>query len=99
MKERRVLFAPEAAEDLGALYEWIAAQSTPDVALGYLERVQSFCARLGVGAERGRLRDDLRPGLRTLVFEGRLTLAYGVGDETVTVLRVFSAGRDWERLV
>ena len=52
--------------------------------------------RLGVGSERGNLRADIRPNLRIIGFERRLTVAFTVGDETVTILRIFSAGRNWE---
>ena len=37
-----------------------------------------------------------RPGLRIIGFERRLTIAFMVQEETVTVLRVFTAGRNWE---
>lgn len=63
--------------------------------MGYLERVEVFLAGLSVGSERGHLRSDVRPGLRIVCFERRLTVAFTVGEDTVTVLRVFTAGRDW----
>lgn len=96
MKERGVVLAPEAANDLNELYDWVAAQASHQVAMGYIERVEAFCRRLSVGSERGQLRSDVRPGLRTTGFERRLTIAFTVDEETVTVLRVFTAGRNWE---
>ena len=48
---------------------------------------------------RGRARDDLRPGLRTLSFRGRVLIAYAVGLESVTILAVFYAGQDFESLL
>ena len=99
MKERRVVFAPEAADDLTELYDWIAAAASPTVAMGYLDRVEGFCLRLGIGSERGQIRADIRPGLRIVGFERRLTIAFTVGDERVTILRVFTAGRNWEAML
>jgi toxin ParE1/3/4 len=96
VKERSVVLAPEAVEDLNELYDWVAAQASPDVAMGYLKRVEAFCQRLSLGSERGHLRGDIRPGLRITGFEHRLTIAFTVEEETVTVLRVFTAGRNWE---
>jgi toxin ParE1/3/4 len=96
VKERRVLFSPESATDLMELYEWISAEASPQVAMAYLERFEAFCGRLSVGSERGHRRDDVRPGLRILGFERRLTIAFTVDDELVTVLRVFTAGKNWE---
>ncbi|RJK99940.1 type II toxin-antitoxin system RelE/ParE family toxin [Paracoccus siganidrum] len=97
MRERRVVFAPEAAEDLVGLYDWIAQQASPSVAMAYLERVEAFCLRLRIGSERGHLRADIRPGLRIIGFERRLTIAFVVGEDAVTILRVFAAGRNWEQ--
>lgn len=96
MKERRVVFAPEAADDLVGLYDWIAQEASPPVAIGYIERVEAFCQRLSIGSERGHLRGDIRPGLRIVGFERRLTIAFVVGAGTVTILRIFTAGRNWE---
>lgn len=97
MRERRIVFAPEAAEDLVGLYDWIAQQASPSVAMAYLERVEAFCLRLRIGSERGHLRADIRPGLRIIGFERRLTIAFVVGEDAVTILRVFAAGRNWEQ--
>lgn len=97
MKERRVVFAPEAGDDLVGLYDWIAEQASPSVAMSYLDRVEAFCQRLRIGSERGHLRSDVRPGLRIIGFERRLTIAFVVGEDTVTILRVFTAGRNWEQ--
>jgi toxin ParE1/3/4 len=96
VKERRVVLAPEAAEDLIEIYEWVAAKASHRVAMAYVERVEAFCQRLSVGSERGQVRSDIRPGLRIVGFERRLTIAFTVGDETVTILRVFTAGHNWE---
>lgn len=92
-----MVLAPEAADDLNELYDWVAAQASHEVAMRYIERVEAFCLRLSVGSERGQLRSDVRPGLRITGFERRLTIAFTVEEETVTVLRVFTAGRNWER--
>ena len=49
-------------------------------------------------AERGTRRDDIRPGLRVVGFERTLTLAFSVDDSSVTFLRIFQAGRNWQNL-
>ncbi len=40
MKQRAVVFAPEARDDLLALYDWIEAQAGSSIALVYLERLE-----------------------------------------------------------
>jgi toxin ParE1/3/4 len=96
MKKRSVVYAPEALQDLIDLYDRIAGCAAPAVAAGYLGRIEAYCANLAFASERGRLRDDIRPGLRIIGFERRVTIAFTVGDKCVTILRLFYGGVDWK---
>ena len=96
MKERLVQFSPEARDDLLALYDWIAAAAHPDTALSYIDRIEAYCRGFDVASERGHRRDDIRPGLRIVGFERRVTIAFTVEDARVVILRVFYGGRNWE---
>jgi toxin ParE1/3/4 len=91
---RRVVLSPEAQGDLRQLYFYIAERSGASRAIAYLERIESCCLNLGDFPERGTKRDDLWPGLRTMGFERRVTIAFTVAPEVVTVLRVLYGGRD-----
>ncbi len=51
---------------------------------------------MALGSERGDRR-DVRPGLRIVGFERRITIAFAVSADDVTILKVFHAGRDWEK--
>ncbi len=95
MKERDVVFAPEARDDLSDLYRYVATASHPNTALAYLERVERFCLGLSVGSERGSVRSDIREGLRVVGFERSLSIAFTVAADRVEILRVFYGGRDW----
>lgn len=99
MKEREVLFSFKAEAELLELYEWIATAASPDVAFGYVTRIEAFCQRLGIASERGLSRDDIRPGLRIIGFERRVTVAFTVESDRVVILRLFYGGRDWETLM
>ena len=46
--------------------------------------------------ERGTRRDRIRPGLRTMGFERRATIAFMVGDDEVLIVRVFYGGQHFE---
>lgn len=70
MKRRTVSYAPAAGDDLDWIYDTIADATSPITASGYERRIREFCDRLAYGAERGTLRDDLRPGLR-IFYGGR----------------------------
>lgn len=96
MKERRVVFSPEAEADLEAIYDFIADAAAPSVAISYIERLEAYCAGMALASERGHRHDDVRPGLRVVGFEWRITIAFTVSAEAVTILRIFYAGLDWE---
>jgi toxin ParE1/3/4 len=96
VKLRPVVFSPEADHDLAAIYSWIADSASEIVALGYVERIHGACLSLSLASERGTLRNDVRPGLRTVGFERRATIAFEVTDDTVLILRIFYGGQDWE---
>ncbi len=97
MTDRPVVIAPEAADDLRELYDWITDRgASPHTAIGYIERLEAFCLSLGSALVRGHRRDDIRPGLRVVGFERRVTVAFQVTEARVTILRVFYGGRNWE---
>jgi len=96
MKTRVVVFAPEARDDLITLYDWIADVAGNQTAISYLERLEAYCMGFTHASERGHSRDDIRPNLRITGFERRITIAFSVDAERVTILRVFYGGRDWE---
>ena len=54
----RVVFAPEAEEQLAALYNYIAIAASPDTAARYTEVILRYCERLQTFPHRGIQRDD-----------------------------------------
>ncbi len=95
MKRRAVEISEEARRDLFALYEWIAEAASPKVALNYIERIEKYCNGFDLAGERGHLREDIRPGLRIVGFEKRVTIAFTVINTRVVILRIFYGGRNW----
>ena len=61
----RLNFSLEAEGDLLDLYEYIAQRDSNDRAIGCIDRIEACCRSLATFPERGTLRSDLRPGLRT----------------------------------
>ncbi|MEQ8506724.1 MAG: type II toxin-antitoxin system RelE/ParE family toxin [Rhodospirillales bacterium] len=90
----KVLFAPEAQNDLKELYLYIAEQAGDGRAMAFIERIEAYCQGFADFPERGTQRDDLFPGLRIVGFERRGTLAFLVGKHTVSFLRILYGGRD-----
>jgi toxin ParE1/3/4 len=95
---RKVIFAPEAEQDLLELYDYIAVNSDPERARGYTDRIVAACLGLVTFPERGTRRDDLRPGLRTTTFRRRVTIAFHITATTVTIDRVLYGGRNLKPL-
>ena len=89
-----VVFHALAFDDLDALDDFIAHDS-PERAAAFVGRIRKFCASLAEFPERGRLREEFGPNIRTLSFERRVVVAYKVEQRTVLILRVFYAGQDY----
>jgi toxin ParE1/3/4 len=90
------VFTPEARTDLFDIYDAIAAKAGLQIAISYIERIEAYCLGFELASERGHRRDDIRPGLRILGFERRVTITIAVDDATVTILRLFYGGQNWE---
>jgi toxin ParE1/3/4 len=93
---RPVVFAPEALEQLEALYAYIAQAASPLVAQRYTDAIVTYCETLQTSALRGAHRDDIRPGLRITNYKGRTVIAFDVSSERVSVIGVFYGGQDYE---
>jgi toxin ParE1/3/4 len=89
-----VVFAPEARDDLLGLYEYIATHSNAARAHSFARRIVDYCQSLAMFPERGTRRDELRPGLRTIGYRRRVTIAFHVIPDRVIIDRILYAGRD-----
>jgi toxin ParE1/3/4 len=96
IRQRRVVFSRQAQRDLDDIYDHIATTS-PRAAGRFVDNVESFCLGLGTCSERGRILRSKRSTLRMVGFERKLTIVVAVANADVTIMRVFSRGRDWER--
>jgi toxin ParE1/3/4 len=92
----KVRFRPEAEADLFSFYRYISSHSGLARAGDYIGRIEAACMALATFPQRGTKRDDLEPGIRTIGFERRATIAFRVADDTVQIVRIFYAGRDYE---
>jgi len=92
----QVTFAHEASNHLAAIRDYIAVAADPVTAERYVDAIIDHCLDLEMFPHRGARRDDLRPGLRTVNFRKRVTIAFAVDDvaNRVTILGVFYGGLD-----
>jgi plasmid stabilization system protein ParE len=93
---RVVEYSPDARQQINELRDYIAADKSIAVAVGYIGRIYDLCDGLADFPHRGRARDDLRPGLRVLGFDRTTEIVFAVSDERVEILAVYYGGQDWE---
>jgi len=91
-----VYFRPAAEADLVGLYEYIAEAAGTRTAAAYIDRIEAACMALADFPERGTRRDDILPGLRTVGFERRATIAFRVLRKRVEIVTIAYGGRDFE---
>ncbi|MBV8848482.1 MAG: type II toxin-antitoxin system RelE/ParE family toxin [Methylobacteriaceae bacterium] len=89
----RVLFSDAAQIDLDNLFEWLAERAGVEIRarLYPANQTEMYCA--AALPERGTRRDEILPGLRTIGFERRVTIAFMVEDGNVIILAVAYGGR------
>jgi toxin ParE1/3/4 len=95
----KVYFRRRAESDLSGLYEYIAGKSGVIVAGNYIDRIEAACLALATFPERGTRRDDILPGLRTVGFERRVTIAFRVLKTRVEIVTIAYGGRNFERVL
>jgi plasmid stabilization system protein ParE len=95
----RVVFSPEAEEQLAALYRYIAAAASPDIAARYTEAIVTYCESLQTFPHRGTKRDDIRLGLRITNHKKRAVIAFDVDAEMVSIIGIFYGGQDYETVL
>jgi toxin ParE1/3/4 len=99
VKTYTVVFRPSAERDLEELYDYIAEEAGTAIAGRYIARIEAQCLAHQTFPMRGKKRDDIRRGLRMIGFERRATIVYLLSRSTIRIVRIFSGGRDFERLL
>jgi toxin ParE1/3/4 len=91
--ELRIL--PAAESDLEDLFDYISRHSSRGRAVAYVQRLQDACFALCDHPYRGRAREDLSSGLRSISVAGRAVIVYRVADDLVEIIHICYAGRDY----
>lgn len=96
----RIYLTPEAERQLNEIDDWITASASADIAKRFVSAVLDHIDGIATFPLAGRVRDDVRPGMRTTTFKKRTVIAYVVeGDSdarVITILGVFHGGQNWE---
>ena len=92
----QVIFTPLAERQLDSLHAYISASAGESRADRHVDRIVTYCGSFATFPERGTRRDDVLPGLRTIGFERRVTIAFMVTPDAVLIEGVFYGGQDFE---
>jgi toxin ParE1/3/4 len=91
---RSVVYSPEAQQDLRSIFDYIRDESSVDRAADFVRRIQAACDDLALFPHRGTARDDLPEGVRVIGYAKRVSIAFRVDQDRVTIARVLYGGRD-----
>ena len=94
-----VMFTPEALEQLEALYRYVSAAASPEIAQRYTSAIVMYREGLHTFPHRGTRREDVRPGLRVTNYKKRAVIAFDVDAELVSIIGVFYGGQDFETVL
>jgi plasmid stabilization system protein ParE len=89
-----VAFDPQAQHDLDDIFEYIADHASVATARAFTGRLEAYCLGFETFPERGTRRDDIRPGLRTVGFRRKATVAFTIKEDRVVILRILYGGRN-----
>lgn len=97
LRPYRIIFDATARRDLANLYEYISDRATPAVAERFTTKLYQYCAGLAITPERGTLRNEIRPGLRTVGYRRRATITFHLDHtaRTVVILGIYYGGRNY----
>ena len=96
---RRLVLTRRAKAQIDSLYEYIAREASLETADRYIDALIARIGGLTQFPQRGTRRDDLRPGLRTVPFRRRLTIAYAVKPQEVRIIAIARTGQELKGLL
>jgi toxin ParE1/3/4 len=92
-----VVRTDKAEADLEAILDYLEGRS-PAAAERLAKAIDERCRRLGQLPRMGRAREELQPGLRSVVVD-KYTLFYRVTPTAVQILRILHGARDIDRIM
>jgi toxin ParE1/3/4 len=89
---KEIIYSPRADAQFKRLERYLAERFYPDNARQFIERLRRFCRELALVPSAGKLRIDLRPGIRTVGFERKVDIYYKVAGDQVFILSIHFRG-------
>ena len=95
---RRVVLRPLAQADLRAIWDYTAAQWSPEKAEEYLSGLGQLFDLLSQHPEIARERRELRPAVRLHPYQSHLVI-FASTDQVMEVIRVVHSRSNWADLL
>jgi toxin ParE1/3/4 len=90
----RIIYRPEARQELRDLYQYITEAAGVPVAGSYLDGIVDLIEGLQTFPKRGTERTEMLPGLRIIGYKRSASIAFVVDETEVIILGVFYGGRN-----
>lgn len=96
----RIIFTPEAENQLADIYNFIADDS-PLAAAAFTNAIVDFISGFEIFPHRGDARNDIRRGLRVTNYRKSTVIAFSVDDASleVSIAGIFYGGQDYENVL
>jgi toxin ParE1/3/4 len=92
-----LIWSPEAIADLEAIRDFYAGAAGPRIAEKMVREIAATCNAIEEHPFIGRARDEVRPGLRSLVSHPNV-IFYRVRNDVPQIVRVLDGRRDIESI-
>jgi toxin ParE1/3/4 len=96
-KHRRVVWAPKSKKDLRDVWRYYERVASPEIADKLLREIDEAGERLAGKALMWRARDEIMPGLRSVLVHP-YTVFYRLNDGAVEIVRILHERRDIARV-
>jgi toxin ParE1/3/4 len=90
---RRLVWAPAAKNDLRQIWRYFVGVASPEIADRLLKDIQRACERVRRRPFTWRMRDEIVPGLRSILVHPYVVF-YRMTGETVEIVRVLHQRRN-----
>jgi len=93
---RRVIWAPKSRKDLQEVWRYYERVASAEIADKLLREIEAAGRRLAVNALMWRRRDEVLPGLRSVLVHP-YTIFFRVHEEVVQIVRALHERRDFTK--
>lgn len=94
----RVSLSPRALKHIAEIEHYLVARFYPQSSRRFVDRLLNACESLALAPFRGTARDDLRPGLRTVGFERKVTIYFTIVEDRIIIVSIMYRGRSRTKL-